>query len=190
MISETVLCQPVDPYGVSKLAQSGLAQMRALRGQNVIRLRPFNLIGPCMPEGLLPGRCARLVRDASGQMEPAVLQFGPLDTRRDYVDVRDFARAVSAGLMHGASGSLYHIGSGRSRSGHELVQALIQQAGRPGIRYRASESSAMALVPTQTADCRHAEETFGWRVEIPWERSVHDLWQSMARGECEKATTI
>lgn len=178
-VSETMVCQPVDAYGVSKLAQSALAQARALRGQNVIRLRPFNLIGPRMPDGLLPGRCARLLREASLQREPTVLQFGPLETRRDYLDVRDFARAVALGLVHGISGSLYHVGSGQSRKGHEVVQALIEKAGMQGVRYQASQSGGMDLVPAQAADSSKAKQVLGWSPQISWEQSVNDLWQSM-----------
>jgi nucleoside-diphosphate-sugar epimerase len=99
------------------------------------------------------------------------------------VDVRDFARAVALGLKHGATGALYHIGSGKSRSGHELVQALIDESGLHGVRYQAAEPDAPALVPAQRADCHYAEQGLGWLPEIGWERSIHDLWKSTGYGD-------
>ncbi len=178
-ISESVVCEPVDDYGVSKLAQSGIAQLHALRGQSIIRLRIFNLVGPNIPDSLLPGRCARLLRDTEDGTESAVLTFGSLSTFRDYVDVRDVARAAVLALEHGEVGTLYHIGSGIGRSGVELVEGLISVSGCTNVSFRAAALDGPASVPWQAADCRRARTELEWRPAIPWSTSLRDLWTSI-----------
>jgi GDP-4-dehydro-6-deoxy-D-mannose reductase len=175
-LSENTACEPVNWYGVSKLAQSAIAFTRALGGQHVVRLRPFNVFGPGAPESSLAGRCARLLSAACGATEPSPLMFGPLDTRRDYVDVRDLARAVALALDHGMAGAVYHIGSGQSRSGRELVETLIEVSGIEDITYAEDPSAPAALVPFQTAEVLRAREELQWEPQIGWGQSLRDLW--------------
>jgi len=180
-LDETSVCHPVDDYGISKLAQTTTAMSRAIRGQDIVCLRLFNLLGPAMQATLLPGCCAQLIKDAMQAGEPARLTFGPLDTFRDYVDVRDVARAVSLALMYGQSGQLYHLGSGISRSGRDIVQALIDISGADGITFSAQDN-ASPLVPFQTANIHKAAEGLLWKPTIDWMQSLKDLWQSTVPG--------
>ncbi len=175
-IAENAPCYPVDDYGITKLMQSAIAGRQASRGQHVVRLRPFNLIGPSMPDTLLAGRCAALLREAADADGPVELNFGPLDTRRDYLDIRDLARGIAMALRNGAPGGLYHMGSGQSRSGHEVVAALIAESGLAAVTCHASTSPGGSLVPWQTADIGHAREELGWQPAIGWRTSIRDLW--------------
>lgn len=177
-LDEGAPCEPVDLYGITKLAQAAIAGGQALRGQDVVRLRPFNLVGPFMPDTLLAGHCVRQLRIATRASGPVELEFGPLDTRRDYLDVRDFARAVALGLRLSPPGMLYHIGSGISRSGHEVVEALIRESGLHNVTYRATTSSEQSLVPCQAADTRRARDVLGWQPTIGWHQSIRDIWES------------
>lgn len=175
-LAEDSPCNPVDPYGRTKLAQSQVAARQAALGQQVIRLRPFNVIGPAMPDTLLAGRCAALLRAAS-EDGPTQLEFGPLDTRRDYVDVRDLASAISAALSSAPAGALYHVGSGQSRSGHELVEDMIVVSGRRNVTFRCATAAGASAVPWQTADIGRANEELDWRPSISWSQSLRDLWE-------------
>lgn len=174
-LDEETLCQPVDVYGVTKLAQSALARKQALRGQDIVVIRPFNLLGPGVPITLLAGRFARLLRDAA-RGDPNTLEFGPLDTRRDYIDVRDFAHAVALALEKSLPGMLYHIGTGVSRSGHDLVKALIKQTGLD-VTYKTTPSTEKSLVPWQTADWRRARQMLGWQPTMSWDNTIRDIWE-------------
>ena len=176
-LNEAAPCRPVDHYGVTKLAQSAIAGRQALCGQDVVLLRPFNLFGPGMPDSLLAGRCVNQLCAAAQTSKPCVLEFGPLETRRDYVDVRDFARAVVLALEKSPEGMLYHIGSGMSRSGHDLVNALIRQADLD-VTYRAAAAVEQSLVPWQTADWRRAYQVLGWQPTIGWHQTIRHIWES------------
>lgn len=175
-LDEDTPCQPVDNYGISKLAQAAVATRRALFGQQIVQLRLFNVLGPGAPESMLAGRCIRQLLAAAAASRPAELEFGPLDTRRDYVDARDVARAVVLALRGGEAGARYHIGSGVSRSGYDLVNALIGASGLHDVTYRVATTARGAMVPWQTADIRQARLALGWQPEIGWQQAVRDAW--------------
>ena len=81
------------PYAAAKLAAFQLVSEAAESGMDTVVARVFNPIGPGMPPTSLPGRAARLLRDAVVDGAPAI-ELGPLDAVRDYVDLRDVATAV------------------------------------------------------------------------------------------------
>lgn len=176
-LDEAAPCRPVDCYGVSKLAQSAIAVKQALRGQDVVLLRPFNLFGPGMPDSLLGGRCVEQLCAAARSSRSRVMEFGSLEARRDYLDVRDFAHALALALEKSPAGMLYHIGSGMSRSGHDLVDALVRQADLD-VTYRAAAAVEQSLVPWQTADWRRAHHVLGWQPTIGWDQTIRDIWDA------------
>jgi nucleoside-diphosphate-sugar epimerase len=179
-LREECACRPLDPYGVSKLAQSAVAQAAFLvHGQDVVRVRLFNLVGPGTPASLLPGRCVELLLEAIREGGGGPLRFRSLDTRRDYTDIRDVHRALTLALDRGRSGSLYHIGSGEAVAGRRIVELLIAAArSRAGALAYEESVAGPPGVPLQVADARRAAADLGWRPEIGLERSAGDLWES------------
>ena len=82
------------PYAATKLAAFQLvSEAAAESGVDTVVARIFNPIGPGMPPTSLPGRAARLLRDAVVDGASAI-ELGPLDGVRDYIDLRDVATAV------------------------------------------------------------------------------------------------
>src|SRR3954465_8481467 len=92
-VGEDYACRPAESYGLSKwlATTAGLAARPPLE---VVVARIFNPIGPGMPPGLAFGRFAR--RLAEPGPDPLRLTVGNLDSRRDFIDVRDVARALIA----------------------------------------------------------------------------------------------
>ncbi|WP_442507030.1 NAD-dependent epimerase/dehydratase family protein [Novipirellula sp. SH528] len=177
-LNEQIACRPVDAYGVTKLAQSSLANVHAQRGKHIVCLRVFNLLGPAMPESLLPGRCIRLLKKIQPSAGTVNLPFGKLDTRRDYVDVRDVATVASLALRAGSSGQVYHVGSGDSHSGHEIVKTLIDISGLTKVTFSADDASCSGGVPFQTADPSLAMNQLTWVPQFTWADSLHDAWET------------
>lgn len=176
-LDEDILCQPVDNYGLTKQAQTSLAIMKSFTGQDIVCLRVFNLFGPNISGSLLPGRCAKLLHENSAKDESVVLEFGPLDTKRDYLDVRDLAKAVVLSFTNGESGNVYHIGSGHNLSGHDVVSSLIKISGLEKITYRSMPSDLKPLVPFQTANISRARQELNWEPQIDFIQSLQDIWQ-------------
>lgn len=177
-LAEDAPCRPVDDYGVSKLCQSYAAQAAHLsHGQAVIRVRLFNLLGPHLPETLLPGRCVQLLKANRDARRAVRLSFGNLDTRRDYTDVRDICRALLLAARLGRGGALYHVGSGRAVSGREVVGALAAEAGLEVECETTHGGGGGAFVPVQVADAGLAARALSWSPAITFEQSVREMWR-------------
>jgi GDP-4-dehydro-6-deoxy-D-mannose reductase len=128
-ISEASLCQPVDPYGMSKLAAEQAARRLAEeRGIAVVVARLFNLIGPGQDERHVCGRLAsRIAAVAKGSLPPT-LEVGDLESTRDFIDVRDAARAL---VILGSSGSpaeVYNVSVGKETKVGLVLETLIRLA--------------------------------------------------------------
>ena len=163
------------PYAAAKLAAFRLVSDAAGAGIDTVVARVFNPIGPRMPATSLPGRAARLLRDAAvaGTTE---VELGPLDAVRDYVDLRDIATAVlvlasAPRLSH----RVYNVGTGRATVVRDLVGMIADRAGFTGeIRESAPASPRSPGVGRQVADIGRIRST-GWMPVVELGESVESL---------------
>lgn len=175
-VKETQPLLPDSPYGVSKVGQDLLGRQYARsRGLHVVRVRPFNHIGPRQAARFVaPAFASQIAAIEAGRQEP-VLRVGNLAVRRDFTDVRDMVRAYALALEHGEPGEVYNLGAGRSRSIRELLEVLLGLAARP-VRV---EADPARLRPSDAADMVCDAGKFrartGWEPRIPFEQTLSDL---------------
>jgi len=167
---------PVSPYGASKAAADLAAgQYRAAYGVAAIRVRAFNHIGPGQDARfVLPNvarQVARAERDGLTHVEVSV---GNLDTRRDFVDVRDMVRAYVLLLERGDPDEVYLACGGRSTPVRAIIEGLAPLARIPvtftsheGLR-REGEQPDLYGSPERLRDAT------GWTPEIPLETTLSD----------------
>ncbi|MFG3024425.1 NAD-dependent epimerase/dehydratase family protein [Streptomyces sp. NPDC048254] len=175
-VTESAPTSPTAPYGATKLA--GTVAVTA-SGLDAVVLRVGNPVGPGAPAASLPGRITALLREAGADPE-AVLRLGDLSAYRDFVDVRDVARAVLlAATAAGPPPPVLNVGGGRAVPVRELVHAL---AARAGFRGRIEESSGgsvrSARVSWQCSDISAAERALGWRPAHTLQDALAALWES------------
>jgi len=174
-VNETYPCDPVTAYGRSKWLATvgGLSERAPLE---VMVARVFNPIGPGTPESQALGRFASRLCEAGP--DPLELVVGDLDAYRDFIDVRDVAKAMIALALHGAAREVYHVGTGRSRRVGDGLDSLIRLSGRT-VRVRVDPSLLKNRGP---ADSRAAIDRIvaqtGWHPDIAWEQSLTDLWNA------------
>ncbi len=182
---------PTSPYAVSKIAQDYLGlQYFTSYGLPVVRVRPFNHIGPGQGERfVVPAFARQIARIEAGQQEP-VVRVGNLEARRDFVDVRDVIRAYHLALTRGEPGEVYNIGGGAVVSIGEVLAMLLALSSRaiavepnPGLM-RPSD------VPLFVADSTRLREATGWAPTIPFERSLQDIldWWRAQLGVRQRGT--
>jgi nucleoside-diphosphate-sugar epimerase len=171
-IGEDYPCRPVDAYGLSKwlATAAGLAARPPLE---VVVARVFNPIGPGLPTSQALGRFAIELARGTG---PISLQVGDLEARRDFIDVRDVARALIALASGGRPGRIYNVGTGRSHRVGDGLDALIALSGRD-VQVDADATLARMRGPADSrADVGRIAGEIGWSAAISWEESLKDLW--------------
>jgi GDP-4-dehydro-6-deoxy-D-mannose reductase len=184
-IKETNPLRPTSPYGVSKIAQDMLGlQYHLSRNLDVVRVRPFNHIGPRQSPGFVaPDFAQQIARVEAGLSEP-LMHVGNLEGRVDFSDVRDVVRAYQLLLVKGESGQVYNVGSGRSHPISELLDVLLSHSG---VHIRIEKDPARCRpidVPEIVADFSRLEQDTGWRPTIPFEQSLRDVldyWRERVR---------
>jgi GDP-4-dehydro-6-deoxy-D-mannose reductase len=179
-LDELSYVDPPSPYGRSMAAREALArEMAGLYGTELCILRLFNLAGPGQRPVMLIPRLARdLVRIKLGQAPPR-LQTGPLDTRRDYVDVRDAARAFLLAMRHrGALPEKMNIASGRTWSGRQILKAMTDSLS---IDPELVEKSGGGGIGVVRGDASLAGGTLGWEAAIPMSATLRDVLREWLR---------
>lgn len=126
--AEDAVPRPGGPYGVSKLAATELVLGSGL---DAVVLRVFSPAGPGTPAGSPLGRLAEAMRRAM-QSGDGELKLGGLGAQRDFVDVRDVARAVHAASLSAAQGVI-NVGSGRAVRLRDAAAVLARVAGYGGV---------------------------------------------------------
>ena len=174
-LSETTPLVPVNHYGSSKAAADLAAIPYALSGQRVVRVRPFNHVGPGQsPDFLLPTLVQQLAQIEAGQREP-VIRLGNLGSVRDFTDVRDIVRAYPALLRQGQSGDVYNLASGRGVSVRELAELVMGQA-RVSVNLETEAARVRATdIPNLVGDASKARAELGWEPEIALETTLNDM---------------
>ena len=135
------------------------------------------LVASACDEALFRGPAAPWIQPVSTDAvagSEARIEMGPLDSIRDFVDVRDIGTAVVAAFTGPRPGpSLINIGSGIARSSRDLVTALAAGLGFRGIIGEAAAGSSRSTdVTWLVADVALAARALQWRAS-------HDLASSV-----------
>lgn len=182
-INESVPFNPDNPYAVSKITQDylGLCYYLAYK-LPIIRLRPFNHIGPRLSPSISISRFAKLIAEIEkGNAEP-VLTVGNLSAKRDFTDVSDMVHAYVLASEKCLPGEAYNIGSGVSHTIQELLDKLLSfSTAKITVKteealFRPSDN------PELRADSTKFMQATGWKPEIPIEKTLQDTldyWRSV-----------
>lgn len=184
-IDEETPLRPLSPYAISKVAQDLLGlQYHLTHGLHVVRVRPFNHIGPRQRLGFVAPDFASQIAAAELGLEPPIIQVGNLEARRDFSDVRDIVRAYVSLITAGEPGEVYNAGSGESHAIQEVLDTLLAMSEaaidvqQDPARMRPSE------VPEVICDPDRIQKKIGWATEIPFEQSLQDVlayWRAEMR---------
>ena len=119
---ETDPLRPLSEYGRTKCRQFELAEQFSARGLAVTTARLFNPIGPGQGRHQLVGGLLNRIRQ--GERPLRVRQGNCI---RDWLDVRDAARAIIMLAESNASPSVVNVCSGRGQTVEFIARAVAQQ---------------------------------------------------------------
>jgi GDP-4-dehydro-6-deoxy-D-mannose reductase len=159
------------PYVVSKILLENQAAYYRSRGLDCVVVRPFNHIGPGQSAGfLIPDLLDQLTGPGDA------LKVGNLNTKRDYTDVRDVARAyrllATAATLNN---DIYNVCSGNAVAGNEVL-SLLQQLTDISKPIEVDEDK---IRPSDAeviyGSFERLQADTGWLPEIPLEQTIRDI---------------
>jgi GDP-4-dehydro-6-deoxy-D-mannose reductase len=176
-LNEESQTNPNSPYAVGKLMAENVVSYYRSRGVDVVTVRPFNHIGPGQGPGfILPDFYNQLVApESEGKMF-----VGNIETKRDYTDVRDVAKAYGKlALADSLQYPLYNVCSGRSLSGHELLTHLQNATGIANIDITVDPTKVRPTdIDDIVGDSSRLSKELDWHPKFDITQSVRDFVDS------------
>lgn len=167
--------RPLSPYAASKAAAELVGLQSHLgRATNVVRVRPFNHVGPGQSDSFVVSALARRIAEAERRGGGPV-KVGNLSPSRDFTDVRDVVRAYRLLATSGVEGEVYNVCSGRAVTVEEVARRLsalatarIELVEDPGL-YRPADVAVLLGDPARLAALT------GWAPAISLDDTLSDV---------------
>lgn len=153
---ETASCEPISPYGVTKLTCERLAGAYAASASlDSVALRYFTVYGPRQRPDMA---FARIAASLVGGRPLEV--YGDGRQSRDFTYVADAVDATLAAFFEGSSGAVYNVGGGSEASVNEVLALVGRLTGRdvPIVRRPAARGD----VRRTYADTSRIRDELGW----------------------------
>ena len=157
-VDESAPPDPRNVYAATKLHQEHLCGLWGRSaGATVVALRYHNVYGPRMPRDTPYAGVASIFRSALAAGRPAVV-FEDGGQTRDFVHVRDVARANVLALTAGVASAAYNIASGTPHTVLDMAVALTRAFGpdapAPQVRggWRPGDVRHIVASPRRAAD--------------------------------------
>lgn len=167
--------RPSSPYGASKAA-ADLTSYQYTRspGLDIVRVRPFNHIGPRQSPEFAVAHFARQIVDIERNRRPPLLETGNLTPLRDLTDVRDMVRAYVLLMKKGQKGEAYNVAAGEV---HSMQSVLDQLLGMARLRVEVRQQAAQVRATETSAirgDAGKVRREIGWTPAFSLEQTLAD----------------
>jgi GDP-4-dehydro-6-deoxy-D-mannose reductase len=181
-IRESQSFRPRNPYAVSKATQDLLGLQYALSyGMPIVRVRPFNHIGPGQNERFVVSSPARQIAEIEAKRADPVLLVGNLEAQRDFLDVRDVVRAYALVARTAFAGEVFNVASGIALPIQAVLDHLLNlsqvtvEVHQDPARMRSSD------IPVLVGDASKLRAATSWQPEIALEQSLSDTLDDWRR---------
>lgn len=175
-LSEAQPQRPASPYAVAKVAQEHLAlQYHRSWKLDVVLTRSFNHSGPGQTNRfVLPAFAEQIALCERGKHD-SVLHVGNLDAQRDFLDVRDVARAYVALLEKGQSGVCYNVCRGETFAIGDLVHGLLRRSHVPMQLQPDPARMRPSDLPVLQGSAQRLHADTGWQPSLTMEQTLDDI---------------
>ena len=172
-VNEQTPCQPVLPYGLSKLLATQVAlYYHRVHHICVMIARPFQLLGKGVTSRLAPGAFTQQLKQAIVQGS-RVIRVGNLDSSRDFLDINDAVNAVWLLCRKPSPGQIFNLCSGQPTRMADLLATMIKQCGVDvGIETDPARLRGDSEVSKIYGSFAKMEAHCGWKPEVPLTESV------------------
>ena len=169
-ISEKFSRKPINPYGETKLQDEMLAEKYSKNGVKVIGLRYFNIFGKGQT-GSYAGVITKFLKNI--KLKKPLIIFGDGKQIRDFIHVKDIAKANLSIMESSINTGFFNIGTGNSVSINELASIMIKISDhKEGISYL---ESLEGDVNESKANTDLIKTKFNWNYSINLEDGLKEL---------------
>jgi nucleoside-diphosphate-sugar epimerase len=170
-LREDARCQPVSPYGVTKLAAEhlGVLYERSF-GLPVVSLRYFTVYGPRQRPDMAFHRFLAAARDG----QPVHL-YGDGSQTRDFTFVSDIVAATRAAADSGRPGGVYNVGGGERIALGDVLRRIEEVTGRRLTIVR--DEVQKGDMRDTFADTTAARRDLGFRSTVPVTTGLEREWE-------------
>ncbi len=174
-VTEDAPLAPVTPYAASKVAAEYLGvQAHLAYGLPVIRMRPFNHVGPGQSSAFVVSALAQRIVEARRTGADSIV-VGNLAARRDLTDVRDVVRAYRLLAERGVAGEVYNVCSGRDIAIADVALQLLSLAG-VDLQFEVDPDLNRPVdVPVVRGDFTKLHEATGWEPRLSLDQTLLDV---------------
>ena len=170
--SEDHPCQPLSPYGISKLcAENYLRFFNEQYGLSTTVLRYSNVFGPHQnphgEAGVVAIFCQKLVKS----QKPVICGDG--EQTRDFISVRDVVQANLIALDPKCIGT-FNVGTGKETSVNSLTKYLLAISGKTiSAIYGSARNGEQRR---SVINYKNFHESFGWKPEVSLEQGLIETY--------------
>ena len=173
-VHETHALNPMDPYGISKLAiEKYLNYFNRAHGLDYLILRYSNPYGerqnPHGQQGVIPVFLNRI------KMGEHPVIYGDGSVERDYVYVGDAAEATIAALEKKTAHKIFNVGSGAGASLNQLIEIMSGVAGKK-IEPVYTEDTTIR-VQKIVLDVSRIRDEIGWKPGTSLQEGIERTWR-------------
>lgn len=164
------------PYAIGKVAAEQVVKQYIAQGVDAVIVRPFNHIGPGQGRGfLVPDLYEQLLQ--AKKSGDTTITTGNLDTRRDYTDVRDIAKAyVALATAPHLNHDTYNVSSGATLSGREILNALKRELSLESIEPVIDPSRIRPNDPKELmGDSSRIQKELAWKPTLSIDQTIRDF---------------
>lgn len=175
-IKEECPLRPMNPYSISKVSADFLSYAY-FKNYNlkIIRVRPFNHIGPRQSLEFVCSSFAKQIVEIEKGLEGPIIKVGNLEAKRDFTDVRDMVRAYWLAMQKGETGKVYNICSGRAVQIKELLNNLLELSSKKIEIMKDPKRMRPSDNPILLGDYIKFRKKSGWKPEIFLDKTLKDI---------------
>lgn len=176
LTEKSKLANTGSPYAISKIKLEKKIIQLIEDGLDIIIARPFNHIGPGQLEGfIVPDLTSKIIGHKK-------MTIGPLNTFRDYTDVRDVVRAYRMIISkpEKLNKSIYNICSGKTISRDQIIELIKKETKNSQIETEIDNSLMRPNdAPIIFGSSKLLTDEFNWKPTIDIAQTIHDyvLWR-------------
>ena len=179
-IAEDHTLNPTSPYGISKLAaEKYCLELVGALGIDVVALRYFNTFGIRQTHTPYVGVITIFINRLLENRPPVI--FGNGKQIRDFISVKDVARANILSMKRTCKKEVFNVGTGIGTSVNQIADLLLKYFGNRFSKQYAPEQ--LGEPGSSIADISKSRKALGFKADIRLKENIPEIIEWIKRGK-------